>query len=945
MLKSAILAASLLLGMMCSPQSASAQPSARAKRITPEQAESVEKHLKIAVLVGIGDYERSVSGLNKLNYPTADVVELGKQLQLQDYDVRLLLDRQATSANIRDAFRELTEAVEPNQGSFLFFFSGHGFRTGEENYLATYGTTVESIAQQGLPLSEIQKMLAATGARQRMAFIDACRNDPTAKSAPAARQFSDYKASEGLRILYSTAPGKVSYEDDELQHSVFSYYLIRGLRGDAAGADGLITFDDLQSYATTQMRKYGVRTQRMQLPFQSGESSGDFLLARSVAPEVQAASGEQPMPASAEAPTQQLKGPESTDGDPSSRVARLNFVDGQVSLQPAGEQDWGEASLNRPIATGDTLWVDSIGHAELQLDNAVIRLAPQTGASIIQLNDQVAQLRLSQGTLNVRVRRVEANETIEIDTPQVAVSLIQPGDYRIQVSEDGMNTVVLVREGAAEASNGPLNFRMNYKQGARITGTGSVTHQMISLPGADAFDRWTALRDRRESKAAASKSARYVSPYMVGYEDLDDHGTWQPVRGHGMAWFPSVSTGWAPYRDGHWVYIAPWGWTWVDDSPWGFAPFHYGRWSMMGGRWGWFPGGAGIRPAYAPALVAWTVGVGVGWFPLGPREVYYPGYRTSHVYRNRVNVTNVNVTNINVTNVNVTNVNYVNRSNTTIVTRDAFVNARPVRQSIVRPAPSDLVQARVAHLANVQPERRSVVGQPASAGSRRGQPAAAAWSRPVVTRSATPRTVRQPELPQPAQIATARTTTAKPNSKEEARRLQQQQKQEQEMQKRLRKEQETQARRQRDLDKVKQRSEQDVRKREAAQLQQQERQRKREKEQQARVQNANSSRSRGDEPMRPRTTRTAQPSNQPANQPFPTTRPTPTVRRTEPRTTTTPSSTSQESRRTRTVQQPPAGQTPPARTVPQRTTTTTRPATEDTPTRTRTPKKTDPPKQ
>ena len=54
-------------------------------------------------------------------------------------------------------------------------------------------------------------------------------------------------------------------------------------------------------------------------------------------------------------------------------------------------------------------------------------------------------------------------------------------------------------------------------------------------------------------------------------------------------WYPnSVEVGWAPYSDGYWSYVGPWGWTWVDYEPWGYAPFHYGRWAYIGNRWGWF---------------------------------------------------------------------------------------------------------------------------------------------------------------------------------------------------------------------------------------------------------------------------------------------------------------------------------------------------------------------
>ncbi|MEO9080189.1 MAG: DUF6600 domain-containing protein, partial [Rhodanobacter sp.] len=114
-----------------------------------------------------------------------------------------------------------------------------------------------------------------------------------------------------------------------------------------------------------------------------------------------------------------------------------------------------------------------------------------------------------------------------------------------------------------------------------------------------------------------------------------------------------VGTDWAPYRNGHWAYIAPWGWTWIDSAPWGYAPYHYGRWAHTPRGWGWIPGPRYARPIYAPALVAFVGGGGgfsvgvssgpVGWFPLGPGEVYNPWYRCNQNYYTRINVTNIRI--------------------------------------------------------------------------------------------------------------------------------------------------------------------------------------------------------------------------------------------------------------------------------------------------------------
>ncbi|MGH9663273.1 MAG: DUF6600 domain-containing protein, partial [Bryobacteraceae bacterium] len=71
----------------------------------------------------------------------------------------------------------------------------------------------------------------------------------------------------------------------------------------------------------------------------------------------------QPAPPAGENP-----GP--ADADPPSRVARLSYLTGSVSFQPAGVDDWTAATPNRPVTTGDRLWVDDGGRVELEIGTA-----------------------------------------------------------------------------------------------------------------------------------------------------------------------------------------------------------------------------------------------------------------------------------------------------------------------------------------------------------------------------------------------------------------------------------------------------------------------------------------------------------------------------------------------------------------------------------------------
>lgn len=445
------------------------------------------------------------------------------------------------------------------------------------------------------------------------------------------------------------------------------------------------------------------------------------------------------------APNRAIADDDDLNDDPPSRVARLSLVQGQVSFSPAGTDDWVTAVLNRPITTGDKLWADQNSRAELGLGSSTLRIGDQTGFSFLNLDDRMMQVRLTEGTLNLRVRRLDQDESIEIDTPNLAFSVLRPGRYRITVNEAGDTTIINVRDGSGEVTGEGSAYTVHPGQQGFFSGTDSLSADIEALPGLDDFDSWCDERDLREDHSAAR---RYVSDDVIGYEDLDEYGGWRNVPDYGTVWFPHVTVvGWAPYRYGHWVWISPWGWTWVDDEPWGFAPFHYGRWVFVGGGWGWVPcppravAVAYVRPVYSPALVAWVggphfaVGIGVGgggygpgvnvgWFPLGPREVYVPSYRVSRRYVNNVNISNttVNQTVINnyynttVINKNVTvnNVRYVNQGvpgGVTATSAQTFTSARPVGRNIVAVNQREIVAAPAVYRApQVVPPRQAVLG-------------------------------------------------------------------------------------------------------------------------------------------------------------------------------------------------------------------------------------------
>ncbi|MGH8121678.1 MAG: DUF6600 domain-containing protein, partial [Rudaea sp.] len=433
--------------------------------------------------------------------------------------------------------------------------------------------------------------------------------------------------------------------------------------------------------------------------------------------------------------------------DPPSRVARLSLINGAVSFVPAGENDWVEAQLNRPLITGDKLWTDRGARAELQIGESVIRVDEQSSFNFLNLDDQTAQVELTQGTLNLRVRRLDDNQTYEIDTPTLAFVINRVGEYRIDVAPDGHGTIVTAFHGGGDAyGEAGARFRIEEGQSVRFNDPQLRDYVSNSVPNADDFDRFCFERDGRWDN---SPSRKFVSEDVIGYADLDNNGSWSDDSDYGNVWYPStVAVGWTPYSYGHWGWVGAYGWTWIDSAPWGFAPFHYGRWAYIHNRWGWCPGPLHVRPYYAPALVAFiggglrvgfSTGTPIGWFPLGPRDVYVPGYRVSRDYFTRININNTRITNVTVNNFygnyargnfDYGRVNYANRNiagAVTAVPGNVFVGARPIRGSALAVNRETFAKARVSGFAAIAPTRASL----ASSGGRQ----AAAPPRAIANRN------------------------------------------------------------------------------------------------------------------------------------------------------------------------------------------------------------------
>ena len=234
----------------------------------------------VAVIVGSAKHPIS-SGVRSLDYAEADAEELRAAFASLGYEVHVLLNEAASKTLVL----RLLQQFEKNQPErFVFAYIGHGFSRNSMNYLVTHGTTLWTL-QDALALKDVEKGLIAVGARQTISFIDACRNDPMVEGVRAApwQNFTPelerrISRSTGMKIMFSSKAGEISYESKRLGQGVFSYFLAKALKGESMPGGAVLSFRSVFDQVSREVTAYVGANGEHQIPAESGEASGDLLI-------------------------------------------------------------------------------------------------------------------------------------------------------------------------------------------------------------------------------------------------------------------------------------------------------------------------------------------------------------------------------------------------------------------------------------------------------------------------------------------------------------------------------------------------------------------------------------------------------------------------------------------------------------------------------------------
>lgn len=240
------------------------------------------------VAAGVETYQDP--GISPLRYGAADaraLAEVVAKAGVPADHVRLLVsdgapEQRPTRTSLRMALRSVRELARAGD-TLIFFFAGHGMRQGDELHLLTWdadGESPESMAGTSLAMSEVNDVLRGFAGAHVLFILDACRNDPSASRAAADAMMDESFArvarprviapagGEPVQgaVLLACEAGQRAWEMPAGGHGVFTHFLLRGLQGEAAEADGTVRLSRLARYLQTEVSAWARNAGKQQTP-------------------------------------------------------------------------------------------------------------------------------------------------------------------------------------------------------------------------------------------------------------------------------------------------------------------------------------------------------------------------------------------------------------------------------------------------------------------------------------------------------------------------------------------------------------------------------------------------------------------------------------------------------------------------------------------------------
>ena len=238
----------------------------------------------VAIIIGIQNYKL----IPKAEYANQDAQDFydyaSRALGIRQENIKLLLDDEADVSGILTAFQEwLPLKVRKGKTDVYVFYSGHGLPStdGKSLYFLPVGANKNLVAKTAISQREIVDALKATQPKSVTMFIDSCysgqiRTGETllASARPIVMKVDEVAYPPEFTVITASASDQIASSSPDLKHGIFSYYLMKGLEGEAdENRDGTISIGKLQSYLAERVPRFAMTMGRKQEPQLVGDSN------------------------------------------------------------------------------------------------------------------------------------------------------------------------------------------------------------------------------------------------------------------------------------------------------------------------------------------------------------------------------------------------------------------------------------------------------------------------------------------------------------------------------------------------------------------------------------------------------------------------------------------------------------------------------------------------
>jgi hypothetical protein len=225
---------------------------------TPENRDTSKR---VALVIGNSSYANS-----PLKNPVNDAKDMATKLRKLGFEV--IERNNLTTKQIGGTLREFRSKLAPGAVA-LVFYAGHGLNIKGDNYLPAVDADInseEDVQNQSLSVKQIMDVLDESKSRLNLVFLDACRNNPYARSFRSSdRGLARVNAPSGTLISYATKPGSVA-ADGTGRNGLYTSKLLAQL-------DSNLQIELALKHVVTEVKS---ASKGKQEPWMEGSIEGDF---------------------------------------------------------------------------------------------------------------------------------------------------------------------------------------------------------------------------------------------------------------------------------------------------------------------------------------------------------------------------------------------------------------------------------------------------------------------------------------------------------------------------------------------------------------------------------------------------------------------------------------------------------------------------------------------